>query len=271
MARPKVADEDKVRTQLIEALRKGIDGTPMRLQGSTADPGLFPGGQAGARLVQLARTEGLLEEVPPPEPAVKPKGRGKPPVWVVVTAKGQQLVRDQDSPRKLLEGLHEKLEARGIDLAEGVRQTQEQLAGIREAVDVLEKTLRTHFAHFQQTAATLRTTLDQLGTPPVPVVSARPAPAPAADPGKWLDEVVAFVAGQKRLNSFNRPNLKVIFEHLRQTQPTLTLGQFHDGLRGLHQQRRIRLDPYTQALATLQDPEHALYLDREVKYYVDLP
>jgi hypothetical protein len=69
----------------------------------------------------------------------------------------------------------------------------------------------------------------------------------------------------------DRPNLKRVYEHLRQTHPALTLGEFHDGMRTLHQQRRIRLDPYTQALATLQDPIHALYLDREVKYYVDLP
>src|SRR5262249_10239959 len=113
--------------------------------------------------------------------------------------------------------------------------------------------------------------LDRLDRQP-PTPPASPAPSlPVAGPGSWLDAVIPFVAEQKRLNSFDRPNLKKLYEYLKQTTPDLTIGQFHDGLRALHQQRRIRLDPYTQALATLLDPLHALYLDREVKYYVDLP
>jgi hypothetical protein len=51
----------------------------------------------------------------------------------------------------------------------------------------------------------------------------------------------------------------------------LTLARFHDGLRTLYKQRRISLWPYTLALATIDDPENALFLDREVKFYVDLP
>jgi hypothetical protein len=68
-----------------------------------------------------------------------------------------------------------------------------------------------------------------------------------------------------------RLTLPQVFERVRARKPDLTLGQFHDGLRRLQDERRIRLSPYTQALATLDDPRNALFLDREVKFYVELP
>jgi hypothetical protein len=270
MAKAKISEEDKLQTQLLEALRKAIDGIPHRLQGSAKAPGLFPGGQAGAKLIHRARAEGLLQEVPSPEPPPGGKSKAKPPVYVTLTDRGRQLVFDQDSPAKLLAGLHERLDTQGAALAAGMQDVQAQLSACRESVDQFEKRLGTHFAHFQQTAQALRSALDRVPRQPAPSPP-QAIPRPAIASAGWLDGVVSFVAAQKRLNSFDRPNLKRVYEHLKQAHPALTLGEFHEGLRALHQQRRIRLEPYTQALATLQDPLHALYLDREVKYYVDLP
>jgi hypothetical protein len=270
MAKAKVSDEEKLQTQLLEALRQAIDGTPHRLQGSAKAPGLFPGGQTGAKLIHRARAEGLLQEVHSPEPPTSRKSKAKPPVYVTLTDRGRQLVLDQASPAKLLTGLRERLDTQGVALAAGIQDTQAQLSAFRESVDQFEKSLATRFAHYQQTAQTFRSVLDLLAHQPASVAP-QVAPRSGTPTSGWLEEVVPFVAAQKHLNSFDRPNLKQLYENLRQTHPTLTLGEFHEGLRGLHQQRRIRLDPYTQALATLQDPLHALYLDREVKYYVDLP
>jgi hypothetical protein len=270
MAKTKVSDEEKLQTQLIEALRQAVDGTPHRLQGAGKTPGLFPGGVAGAKLIQRARTEGLVQEVPSPEPPPSGKSKAKPPIYVTITERGRQLVLAQDSPAKLLAGLRERLDNQGTALAGAVQDAKAQLSACREALDQLEKGLGTRFAHYQQTAQAFRSILDRLGQSPPPA-GLPVAPRPAATSAGWLDEVVPFVAAQKRVNSFDRPNLKRVYEHLKQSHPALTLGEFHEGLRALHQQRRIRLDPFTQALATLQDPLHALYLDREVKYYVDLP
>jgi hypothetical protein len=270
MPKPKVSDEEKLQTKLLEALRQAMDGTPQRLQGAGKVPGLFPGGQAGTKLINRARAKGYLQEVPPPEPLPKSKSKAKPAVYITLTDRGRQFVLEQDSPIKVLAGLRERLDAQGAALSAGVQDAQAQLAAFRDSVDQLEKSLRTHFAHYQQTAQAFRSALDHLAhqpPPTAPQATSRP-PSPGAN---WLDEVVAFVTSQKQLNSFDRPNLKRVFEHVKQAHSALSIGQFHDGLRTLHQQRRIRLDPYTQALATLQDPLHALYLDREVKYYVDLP
>lgn len=270
MPKPKVSDEKKVQARLLEALRPALDGTPHRLQGSAKAPGLFPGGQAGAKLIHQARAEGLLQEVPSPEPPVRGKSKAKPAVYVILTERGRQFVLDQDSPVKLLSGLRERLENQQAALAAEARDVQAQLSALREAVEHSEKRLGHQFANYQQTVQAFRAVLDRVAQQPVATVpqaiSTRIAPT-----ANWLDEVISFVAARKRLNSFDRPNLKQVYEHLKQSHPTLTLGEFHEGLRTLHQQRRIRLDPFTQALATLQDPLHALYLDREVKYYVDLP
>jgi len=87
----------------------------------------------------------------------------------------------------------------------------------------------------------------------------------------WGEDVVLMAAGQKQRNPYQRLTLPQVFERLRAKHPSLTLGEFHDGLRRLQDEKRIRLGPYTQALATLDDSRNALFLDREVKYYVELP
>jgi hypothetical protein len=270
MAKAKVSAEEKLQNQLLDALRKAIDGTPHRLQGSAKAPGLFPGGQTGAKLIQRARGEGLLQEVPSPEPPASGKSKAKPPVYVILTDRGRQLVLDQDNPAKLLTGLRERLDTQGAALAAAIQDARGQLSTLRESIDQLERSLATRSTHYQQTTQAFCSVLDRLASQPAPAAP-QVAPQSGTSTAGWLDEVVPFVAAQKRLNSFERPNLKRVYEHLRETHPTLTIGEFHDGLRALHQHRRIRLDPYTQALATLMDPLHALYLDREVKYYVDLP
>ncbi len=86
----------------------------------------------------------------------------------------------------------------------------------------------------------------------------------------WIDTVVEMVAAQKRANAFQSLTMKDVYAKLLAIVPTLTVGQYHDGMRELHKARRVRLAPYTQALATLPCPMTALYLDNEVKYYVQV-
>jgi hypothetical protein len=100
--------------------------------------------------------------------------------------------------------------------------------------------------------------------------AAPPSPAAQGD-DSWLAAVLRMATEQRQANPFQRLTLPQVFERLKAQRPELSLGQFHDGLRRLHQENRIRLGPYTQALATLDDPRNALYLDREVKYYVEVP
>jgi hypothetical protein len=267
MGKAKASAEDKLKAQLLDGLRKGLDGSTRRLQGAGKNPGLFPGGKTGEAVVRRALDGGLVRQVPSPQPA-KPGGRSKPPVFAVVTDKGRLLVLDSDSPAALLSGLGESLSAQGVALSAAVQAAGGEVSALRESLDQLHKGLNAQLAAYQQTAQAVQAALER-ARQQSPAHSASARQEPHAD--AWLEDVVQMVAEQKRRNSFERATLPRIYEQLRKSRPSLTLGQFHDGLRALQAQRRIRLAPYTQALATLEDAQNALYFDREVKFYVDLP
>ena len=127
----------------------------------------------------------------------------------------------------------------------------ERLAGV---LQVVEKTIEK--AH-RQPITSSQPSVDRL------------APGPVSMP--WLDEVVAMATRQKQQHPLQALTFPQVYGPLKQRYPNLTLAQFHDGLRLLSDQRRIRLRPYTLALESMEDPRNALYLDREVKYYVDVP
>jgi hypothetical protein len=272
MAKSKTLEEEKLTAQLLDGLRKGLDSNPHRLQGTPKNPGLFPGGKAGEKLAQRALEGGLVRQVPSPEPPPQKKGT-KPPVYVSLTDRGHQLVLESDSPLKALTALRETLEVQGSQLAKAVQTAAEETAAWREKVEQFQQGIRNQFTHYQQLSQAFQAMLDRLGRQsPAPPPQPLPIPPhPGKPPEGWLDEVVRIVAEQKKHNSFDRPTLTRVYEQLKKSQPGLTLGQFHDGLRALLAQRRIRLTAYTQTLATLPDAQNALYLDREVKYYVDLP
>jgi len=95
--------------------------------------------------------------------------------------------------------------------------------------------------------------------------------APANTAPDWLDAAVKLAGEQTQRDRYQPLSLPQLYTTLKQTRPGLTLGQFHDGLRQLRDQGRIRLAPFTRALATIEDARNALFLDGEVMYYVELP
>jgi hypothetical protein len=50
----------------------------------------------------------------------------------------------------------------------------------------------------------------------------------------------------------------------------LTIGQFHDGLRRLHESQQIYLHPWTGPLYEIPEPALALLVGHEIAYYVSL-
>jgi hypothetical protein len=51
--------------------------------------------------------------------------------------------------------------------------------------------------------------------------------------------------------------------------PGLTLGAFHDTLRQLHTEGRIRLTPWTGALAAILTPGNAIFWHGQVLYFAE--
>jgi hypothetical protein len=205
VGKAKSTDEGKALGQLLDGLRKALDGASWRLQGTPSSPGLFPGGKAGAELARRALADGLLSQVPAPAGT----GKGKVPApYACVTDKGRQFVLDSVSPRRILELLGESLKSQETRLAAEVHAAAEQLAAWRGGVEQLQAGLQGQVTQYQQTARVLQSAIANatLRPHPPPAAPSLPADRVLPDDG-WLDDVVRIVAEQKRHNAFDRPTL----------------------------------------------------------------
>lgn len=91
------------------------------------------------------------------------------------------------------------------------------------------------------------------------------------DGEKFSQKVASIVADVQAKNSLERPTIRKVYDLAKADLPGMSLDEFQQGLAAMHKQRAIRLDPFTQALATHPDLNAIMPLDRENKYYVDLP
>jgi hypothetical protein len=211
--------------------------------------------------VKLAREKGLLTETTVKLPSTTKAGKTtmKKTSLLALSEQGENFLRQHANPEALnataagqMQALQKSLEADRLALHEEVLKA---VSGIDQAFASLQKRLE-----------------KPISLPPAQSMPISPQPVKVPPKSAdWSEEVIRMVAEQKQQNSFQRLTLPQIFERLRTTHPDMSLGQFHDGLRRLQDEKRLRLGPYTQALATLDDPRNALFLDREVKFYVELP
>jgi hypothetical protein len=58
-----------------------------------------------------------------------------------------------------------------------------------------------------------------------------------------------------------------LFRHVKTQHASLTIGQFHDGLRQLHDEGKIYLHPWTGPLYAMPEPPLALLAGHEIAYY----
>lgn len=84
----------------------------------------------------------------------------------------------------------------------------------------------------------------------------------------WFDDALRYLS-KHRANCWTgdcpMPELyRAVASHL-------TIGQFHDGLRELQRQGRIRFGAFAGAMYTLEDGQYAMVLGQEIKFYVGLP
>jgi hypothetical protein len=56
----------------------------------------------------------------------------------------------------------------------------------------------------------------------------------------------------------------------QQEKSALTIGQFHDGLRRLHEAGKIYLHPWTGPLYEIPEPACALLIGHEIAFYASL-
>ncbi len=192
--------------------------------------GLFASTSAGKQAAQRCKTSGLLQIER--DPADREIG--------VLTDKGLGYLVEHADPMPLVQGVVSVLDRRSQALAKVQREierTQQQTESVRAA---LEKW------------------------------SAKKAPGERIDPHGLTERLRAKLQHWRQSGLLGDCPLPELFRHLRQTQPTLTIGQFHDHLRHLHQHQEIHLHPWTGPLYQLPEPALALLIGHEIAYYANL-
>jgi len=87
----------------------------------------------------------------------------------------------------------------------------------------------------------------------------------ASSPYQTIRELLA--AWHDALSDCPLPEL---YRRLRAESPRLTIGQFHDRLRRMHQDEQIYLHPWTGPLYAIPEPAFALLVGHEIAYYASL-
>jgi hypothetical protein len=237
---------DNSQSLILEALQRVVvesHGLPL-YSGKTG--GLFAATATGRLAAQACKDDGLIE-------VLRTETRGKAAQEICgITAKGRALLLGQTNPRSVLERLVETLEARDrqlCDIADAVARARHDLAFLRTAtLQILDQVqLRQHIPGAGSWETNGKHDSSDL---PASVKS---------ELQRWHD------AGM--LGDCPLPEL---FRRLRPAFPDVTIGQFHDQLRLLHQGLLIYLHPWTGPLYELPEPAFALLAGHEIAYYASL-
>jgi hypothetical protein len=243
--------KDKVTQALIEALHNAQGVPEVRLYRAGKLQGLFPG-KTGvhAEAASRAIAEGLLE-------VVRVEVRGKTSHdWVKLTPRGVDFLHAHESPVRALEDLRELLRLNqaalptwlgevGLVIAETQRRVLAQVQAWQQKLDELSRRVEA--------------TLERLAR-------SRPAiPDDLASVVPWAPFAVAYLDRRRGIGASSPCELPELFGALRQDQQNLTVAEFHDGLRRLHERRVVQLLP---AGAELPQPEFALLVSGQMLYSV---
>jgi hypothetical protein len=284
-------------TQLVlSALSHAAAAGAIPLFGGKAAPGLFPTTALGKQAAQRCQDEGYLRLVPaegtPPGPvpgaaaggataAVK-KGRG-PVALCAITDKGLAYLLAQVSPRQVLEDFVRVLEARQAQLGELLAVARQAQAGVEALKASAEQVLH----HVEEAEcrpedpealpgrepgpsgtlnALFRDFQSQAGGPGPPAANGA-VEGPVGAPVDCAAVLLSCLAAWQGSGASEDCPLPELYRQARGPVPGLSVGQFHDALRRLHEAEQIYLHPWTGPLYEVPEPPYALLVGHEVAYY----
>jgi hypothetical protein len=283
---------DKSSQLVLDGLaRAAAGGTGLPLHGSRTHPGLFPTTAPGKQAAQRCCEEGylrpahdapgaVLTSVPEsPTGALATRPRSSTTDSWVITDKGLAYLLRQTSPRQVLEDFVRVLEDREAQLAgllEAAGRMQTDLAAIRvHAATVLE-----HLASQPPSSPTEPSSTREAVEPAATngdlkslLHERRRAFAEAGPPSAQPDLLTLMLSHLTRWDQVGSSEdcpLPVLFRHLTEQLPGLSIGQFHDALRQAHESGRLYLHPWTGPLHELPEPASALLVGHLVAYYASV-
>jgi hypothetical protein len=259
MARKTTSAPLDLRLLAADALAGAIaDLAPKVLYGSAKLPGFFQG--ASAKVKQLAEfcvKENWLEDT-----GTK-SGPGKTSKTLYrLTETAKSAILKYNPVSRTLEGLVSVVGALKQDTDASLHLIQEQITRLSSAVASQERGILEVVGQL---------TPERVAHPSraMPSDSAQPpASPPLPNAAEHRQQLTAAIVQKLQGKEFSQNvTLHDLFGDLRATWPALTVGQFHDSLRALTAEGRIRLAPFTRALTFIAHEAEPLYLGGEVLYY----
>lgn len=251
---------DKANRLIIDALsRAALEPRGCALFASKNEPGLFPATATARQVAERCKSDELLQ-------VVRSENKGKMSREIcVLTEKGRNHLLREASPREVLEDFVRLLEK---------RQTE---------VDSLREAAQDMFQSLEQMRATVTELMPRVLDSPTPVngspssgghLNGRPTtlmtPLASIASDALIAEVKAKLAEWHATAGASEDcPLPELYRRLEAAgQPTI--GQFHDCLRQLHDDRMIYLHPWTGPLYALPEPAFALLVGHEIGYYASI-
>ena len=234
---------DMSQALILDALTRAAaapEGLPL-LGGKTA---LLATSGAGKQAAHHIKAEGLIR-------VVRTQTRGKTTQEIcVLSERGVECLLEHVSPRRALEAFVSALSARA------------------EKLNLLLDSARASQDYLHSLKASAEKVLQQMQRPQ------QEAYSPVANNGNHQADgsavLLAYLTRREQEGTLDDCPLPELYRHARTDNPALTLGQFHDLLRRLYEQRAIHLHPWTGPLYELPEPACALLVGHEIAYYASL-
>lgn len=236
---------------LLDALKAALAAPgEHRLFRSGKIAGLFPArtGPAGDAAVQAIR-DGLLE-------TMRTEVKGKfVTEWVCATPKAVAFLHEHDSPRSILRELKEVLQATRTGVPAWMAEAKQELAALSASFEVRATAM---LARLDDLAKRCETALRRAETTNSAVVE------PVARVVPWAMAALEYLDKRNDLKTPGDCSLRELFHAIRVQSPGLTLPQFHDGMKRLHDVRAVRFLPANE----IPEPEFAVVVEGKLMYAV---
>jgi len=227
---------------VLEALERAVaEPVGLPLFGTKNRPGLFSGGASGKRAAAFCKEQGLLHPL-------RTETKGKSHIELcALSEKGLAHLLAETNPKRVLEAVAKAVDARS-------EQVGEVIASARQAQETLQS--------IKHIAAQMVQHVQNAG-------SARPVHSNGTTNGapSWVSKALDHLADWRRKRALEDCPLPEVYRFARTAAPALTIGQFHDGIRKLHDQQRVYLHPWTGPLYEIPEPALTLMIGHEIIYY----
>jgi hypothetical protein len=245
--------KDKLTDVLLDALKRAIGTGEQRLFRAGKLDGLFASrsGVNGDAAAQALRDE-LLEPV-------RTETKGKATVeWVRLSPRGMEFLHDHESPVIALHELRDFLRQNQEGLPAWLSALRQRLQELDTCVTDEVRQLSQRLGGLQQRVEdTLRRLEDAAPTLPAGVTGAVP----------WAKDATTYLDHRKIAGANGPCPLPELFTAVQQQHETLTIREFHEGLRLLRQRRALQLAAFRDSTDQLPQPEFALLDGAELLYF----